>query len=106
MPKVEIEVNGKRYLVACAPGQEDRLVAFGDQLDARIRQIANATGDLGEARLLLIAALSLLDELDVLKTRQTSIVTDDSSAIAALVDAAARIDAIASRLGDATASPY
>ena len=56
MAKADISVNGRGYSVACAPGQEDRLVTLSRQLDARVRQIAGIVGDIGEARLLLIAA--------------------------------------------------
>ncbi|MEO1475353.1 MAG: cell division protein ZapA [Pseudomonadota bacterium] len=97
MSKADIEIHGKRYSIACAPGQEERLVQFGQRLDTRVRHIAQAVGDIGETRLLLIAALALMDENEALKAepQQGRI---EGRAAAALVDAAARIDALASRL--------
>lgn len=95
MSKADIDVNGKRYSVACAPGQEVRLGQLGRKLDGRVRQIAGAVGDIGEARLLLVAALALLDELGGATPAPDEI---EQKAGAALADAAARIDAIASRL--------
>jgi cell division protein ZapA len=96
MAKADIEVNGRRYSVACAPGQEVRLGTLGARLDRQVRQIADAVGDIGEARLLLVAALSLMDELDG-SSPMADPVAIEAKAAAALTDAAARIDALASR---------
>ena len=64
MAKADITLRGRNYSIACAPGQEARIVALSQQLDARVKHIASAVGDIGEDRLLLITALALLDELD------------------------------------------
>ena len=64
MAKADIILRGRNYSIACAPGQEARIVALSQQLDARVKHIASAVGDIGEDRLLLITALALLDELD------------------------------------------
>ncbi|MEM7660942.1 MAG: cell division protein ZapA [Pseudomonadota bacterium] len=97
MSKADIEIYGKRYSIACAPGQEKKLIQFGQRLDKRVRQIAGAVGDIGESRLLLIAALALMDENEAMKTEppQNRV---EARAAAALVDAAARIDALTTRL--------
>jgi len=97
MSKADIGVHGKLYSVACAPGQETRLAELGARLDKRVEQIAGAVGDIGEARLLLIAALALMDELDAAKSG-SGMVALEARAATALVDAATRIDAIAARL--------
>lgn len=96
MSKADLEINGQRYSVACAPGQEARLGQLGVRLDRRVRQIAGAVGDIGEARLLLIASLALLDEIDA--ARDGAPINRDQVAASALLDAAARIEALASRL--------
>lgn len=98
MSKADIEINGKRYSVVCAPGQEARLAVLGTKLDRRVRHIADAVGDIGESRLLLVAALALLDEVDGLKSQSAKETENDQKAVSALADAAARINAIASRL--------
>ena len=64
MAKADIQLRGRSYSIACAPGQESRIEALSKQLDARVTQIAGAVGDIGDERLLLITALALLDELD------------------------------------------
>ena len=96
--KAEITVEGKRYSIACAPGQEERLQALGVRLNNRVNKIKGAVGDVGEARLLLITALALIDELDAAKSNNPNTV---AAANNLLLDAAARIDAIATRIESA-----
>ncbi|MEQ8557941.1 MAG: cell division protein ZapA [Henriciella sp.] len=97
MAKADITIRGRDYSVACAPGQEARLVSLSKDLDKRVRQIAGAVGDIGEARLLLVAALALLDELDHAHRGAPADLSSQKAA-SALSDAAARIEALAERI--------
>lgn len=99
MAKADINIRGRSYSVACAPGQEERLIGLSQQLDVRVRDIADAVGNIGDDRLLLIAALALLDELDAAYRQQIEAAGPDvARAAAALNDTAARIEALASRI--------
>lgn len=97
MGKADISVNNQRYSVACADGQEGRLQELARLLDTRVRRIAGAVGDIGEARLLLVAGLALLDEL---QDARAGVVSTEaiSRAASALTDAASRIEALAARV--------
>ncbi len=97
MAKADITIRGREYSVACAPGQEARLTALSKNLDRRVRQIADAVGDIGEARLLLVAALALLDELDAAHKSAPADLSQQKAA-SSLSDAAARIEALAQRI--------
>ena len=97
MAKADITIRGREYSVACAPGQEARLVELSRDLDKRVRTIAEAVGDIGEARLLLVAALALLDELDAAE-RGAPVDLSQQKAASALADAAARIEALTQRI--------
>lgn len=99
MAKADINLRGKSYSVACAPGQEDRLVQLSVQLDQRIAQIAGAVGEIGEDRLLLVASLALLDELDAAKRNRDQSV-DMQRLTQVISDAANRIETLAVRLED------
>jgi len=99
MAKAEITIRGRSYSVACAPGQETRLTGLSKQLDGRVSQIADAVGDIGDDRLLLIAALALLDELDASRRGQSGGPGQEiDRAAQALDDAATRISALAARI--------
>ncbi len=98
MAKADIQVYGRAYTVACAPGQEQRLTQLGQDLDARLRKIAVAVGDVGEDRLLLVAALSLLDELDAAKGSTGATVGEVEARAAAILETAVdRVEAIVER---------
>jgi len=63
MPLVEVVVNGRDYQVACDIGQEDRLRELAQLFDKRVQVLASSVGQVGDARLLLMAGLVLTDEL-------------------------------------------
>lgn len=99
MAKADITVRGRAYSVACAPGQEVRLVALSKQLDRRVEQIHEAVGNIGDDRLLLLASLALLDELDAARRGQAAVTGPDvERAAQTLEDAATRIDALAAKI--------
>ena len=97
MSKADITICGKQYSIACASGQEDRLVALSHDLDDRVAHISAAVGDIGESKLLLIAALALLDELDDSRNIRPADPGAEKAATA-LGDAAQRITALAERI--------
>ena len=97
MAKADIQLRGRSYSIACAPGQESRIEALSKQLDTRVKQIEGAVGDIGEERLLLITALALLDELDTAKRTGPGTAFSEARAAEALVKAASRITSLAER---------
>lgn len=98
MAKADITIQGRAYSVACAPGQEARLGVLAVDLDRRISGIASAVGDIGEARLLLVAALALLDELEAAKRAGPATPDVEVKAVEAITNAATRIAALADRV--------
>ena len=98
MAKAEIKLRGRTFSIACAPGQEVRIEALSKQLDARVKQIAGAVGDIGDERLLLVAALALLDELDTARRTGPGTPHSEAKAAEALVKAATRIEELAARI--------
>ena len=67
MAQVTLQINGYGYILGCADGEEDHLCALAADLDRRIDEIKVATGPSGEARMLLMAALMISDELHDLR---------------------------------------
>ncbi len=98
MAKADISLRGRNFSIACAPGQEQRVQRLAEQLDARVGQIASAVGDIGDERLLLITALSLLDELDSARRGVSARPQTDARAVEILIAMAGRVEALAARL--------
>lgn len=67
MPQVNVRINGYSYTVGCEDGQEQHLVAMAREVENRIDSIKALGGQSGEARLLVLAALLMADELHDLK---------------------------------------
>jgi cell division protein ZapA len=63
MSSVNITINGKQYRVACEPGQEQRLTQLAQDFDERIGSMRTRFGEVGDARLTVMAAMMLGDEL-------------------------------------------
>ena len=63
MAKVSVTVNGRRYDIGCDDGQEAHVFRLAEDLDRRVGALAAGVGQVGEARLLVLVALMLADEL-------------------------------------------
>jgi len=63
MAQVEVTVNGRQYIVACEDGKEEHLLELADYLDRSVTELVQSIGQVGEARLMLMAGLLIADEL-------------------------------------------
>ena len=63
MAQVSIRINGRSYDIACDDGQEDRIHALAGYVNDRVKEIADAVGQIGEQRLLVMTSLLIADEL-------------------------------------------
>jgi cell division protein ZapA len=67
MAHVNVQINGHAYTVGCEDGQEAHLIAMAAQVENRIESIKALGSTSGEARLLVLAALLMADELHDLR---------------------------------------
>ena len=61
---VDIIINSRTYRVSCKDGEEDRIISLSSQINQEVELLASRIGQLGEARMILLAALVLLDKSD------------------------------------------
>ena len=59
---VTIRVNGNPYQMGCDKGQEAEIEALGRVVDKTVTDLVNAVGQIGETRLLVMAALLLAEK--------------------------------------------
>lgn len=64
MGQVSVSINNHRYTLACRDGEEDRLLALAKLLDNKVRSLTARLGQVGENKLMLMAALIIADEMD------------------------------------------
>jgi cell division protein ZapA len=113
MAQVEISINKRSYQIACDDGQEEHLRELGTYLDHKVEELVSAVGQVGDARLLVMAGLLIADELaeayteldeatksetDGANAARHSARESEGRAAAAIEALAERIEGIAARL--------
>ena len=63
MAQVSVRINGRHYQVACEDGQEAHLQKLAAYIDDRVSELVRDVGQVGDARLLVMASLLIADEL-------------------------------------------
>ncbi len=63
MAQVTVRINGYAYTLGCEDGQETHLNAMAAKVEDRINSIKALGSQSGEAKLLVLAALLMADEL-------------------------------------------
>jgi cell division protein ZapA len=67
MAQILLRINGYAYPIGCEDGQEQHVQAMAAQIEERIARVKAMGGQSGEARLLMLAALIMADELHDLR---------------------------------------
>ncbi|HQZ13793.1 MAG TPA: cell division protein ZapA [Devosia sp.] len=63
MPEVNVEINGRKYRMACEEGQEQHLVDLAARFNRHIDQFKDGFGEIGDNRLTVMAGIAVIDEL-------------------------------------------
>jgi cell division protein ZapA len=63
MSHVNVTINGRQYRMACEEGQEARLLKLAESMESRVEALRGKFGEIGDARLTVMAALTVCDEL-------------------------------------------
>lgn len=108
MAEINVTVNNRLYSIGCDDGEEDQVRRLAQVLDGRVRELAALVGQVGEARLMLMTALTLADDLEQAQ-RDVAAMRQEVNALAeqqktasdgadALLGLAKRLEDIAARL--------
>ncbi len=62
MANVNIKFNGKEFLLSCDNGQEEHLEELSVHLNEKFNNLKSSLGNIGESKLLLITAITIMDE--------------------------------------------
>ena len=68
MANVNIKFNNKEFLLSCEDGQEEHLEELSFHLNEKFNKLKSDLGNLGEAKLLLITTIQIMDELLTVKS--------------------------------------
>ena len=84
MSHINVTINARQYRMACEEGQEVRLLKLAESLETRIQSLRGKFGEIGDARLTVMAALTVCDELLDAGQRIRALEEDSSQRIRAL----------------------
>ena len=62
MAQISVTIGGRTYRLACEPGQEERLEALGKAVAEKVEEMKVSFGEVGDQRLVVMAALAIADE--------------------------------------------
>jgi cell division protein ZapA len=82
MPEVNVEINGRKYRMACEEGQEPHLLALADRFNRSIEGLKGTFGEIGDNRLTVMAGIAVLDELAEAESRIAALQKELSDASA------------------------
>ena len=63
MAHVAVMIDGKKYRLACNEGEEKRLESLASLIDGKIAELRGSFGEIGDQRLVVMAALTVADNL-------------------------------------------
>lgn len=63
MPEVNVEINGRKFRMACEDGQQAHLMSLADRFNRHIDAFKGTFGEIGDNRLTVMAGIAVLDEL-------------------------------------------
>ena len=111
MSQVSVTIDGRKYRLACNEGEEARVESLAGVVDKKIGDMRKTFGEIGDQRLVIMAALTLADNLTEAReeTAAERKRTEDAerrvNAIASTLDGlGSRLESVAARLsGEAEA---
>jgi cell division protein ZapA len=106
MAQVTVTIGGRVYRLACNEGEEPHLETLARKLDSKIDEIRGSFGEIGDQRLVVMAALTIADELSEAR-RTIAALESQASENADLGDAVRRdadrqLELAAEALGEAS----
>jgi len=98
MAHVSVTIDNRKYRLACSEGEETRLEKLAAMIDGKIAELRGAFGEIGDQRLVVMAALTIADRLTEAQDEIEAERERSRAARASAEAAAARMDALGARL--------
>jgi cell division protein ZapA len=120
---VNVTINDHQFRIACEDGQEQHLEKLAADFDALINDLRGRIGEVGDARLTIMAALTVADDLSELNKKVRRLEeeiaalkdarvassdraqTTQAAVVAAFNAAAERLEGIAKKLNQTVGGP-
>ena len=97
MPEVNVEINGRKYRMACEEGQQQHLIGLAERLNSHVESLKGAVGEIGDTRLTVMAGIAVVDELAEAEKRIKALEQEVLVLTRAGQEVAAEIEALESK---------
>jgi cell division protein ZapA len=105
VPEVNVEINGRKYRMACEEGQQKHLIGLAERFNSQVEALKGAVGEIGDNRLTVMAGIAVVDELAEAERKIKALETEVTVLTRAGQEVAAEYEALehkfAAKLGDA-----
>jgi cell division protein ZapA len=98
MSQVSVTIDGTKYRLACNEGEEAQLESLAGMIDDKIGEMRASFGEIGDKRLVIMAALSVADSLTEARDAAAAERKRSEEAEQHAQSLASRLDALGSRL--------
>jgi cell division protein ZapA len=100
MPEVNVEINGRKYRMACEEGQQKHLIGLAERFNAQVEGLKGAVGEIGDNRLTVMAGIAVVDELAEAERRIKELENEVLVLTRAGQEVAAEIEALEIKFAD------
>jgi len=105
VPEVNVDINGRKYRMACEEGQQQHLIGLAERFNTHVEALKGAVGEIGDNRLTVMAGIAVVDELAEAERRIKALETEVLVLTRAGQEVSAEIEALedkfAAKLTDA-----
>jgi cell division protein ZapA len=98
MSQVSVTIDGRKYRLACNEGEEARLETLAGMIDEKIGEMRLSFGEIGDQRLVIMAALTIADNLTEAREAADAERNRSEAAEQRAQGLASRLDELGSRL--------
>ena len=112
MAQVSVTIDGHKYRLACNEGEEARLESLAGVIDDKIGEMRKAFGEIGDQRLVIMAALTIADDLAeardeaAAERKRSDAAEERAQAMASSLDQlGSRLELLAARLAGGAPDP-
>jgi len=103
MPQVQVNIGGRAYRLACNPGEEPHLESLAKYLDGKIEEMQGAFRDIADQRIVVMAALTVVDELFEARRKAEARAAEAAESLAQETSARTAAEARAADIADSLA---
>jgi cell division protein ZapA len=105
MAQVSVTIDNRKYRLACNEGEEQRLERLAAMVDEKIGELRSAFGEIGDQRLVVMAALTFADglteaqdQIEAARERAEAAAARSEAVVASMDALRHRLETLAERL--------